>query len=350
MVAQSLAFIFVMGGLAVIAVLAFVAYLLMRQRTSPEVGADGTSVQGERVLWMEYLLAIIALLIIVIGGITLIVQSYPDAVAVQSTWRTDARSDVFLTIMGVAVVGALLAFLIGAFVRWPKKAPVDSASTGGVNQPMNSTQTPAGAGMLGLLCLFVGLLLLNWVAVEPADQYRLILHLLYPATLGVALVLLFDKATREWSIKRSGETLREWAFCDAMVFFLFLAFLNIVQHGDGATYRALFWDVVNIVGFFVVFWMVDRKATRYRFLVAYVYFTLMPLLLLVWRTVQAYEVLPDSSWWDSIWPFFFAGLLFTLIEVMVLIGTRGSGRQGAGGVRDVLFVVIYGILLVSVAP
>ena len=70
MVAQSLAFIFVMGGLAVIAVLAFVAYLLMRHRTSPEVGSDDTSVQGERVLWMEYLLAIIALLIIVIGGIT----------------------------------------------------------------------------------------------------------------------------------------------------------------------------------------------------------------------------------------------------------------------------------------
>ena len=166
----------------------------------------------------------------------------------------------------------------------------------------------------------------------------------------MALVLLFDKATREWSIKRSGETLREWAFCDAMVFFLFLAFLNVVQHGDGATYRGLFWDVVNIVGFFVVFWMVDRRATRYRFLVAYVYFTLMPLLLLVWRTVQAYEVLPDSSWWDSIWPFFFLGLIFTLIEVMVLIGTRGSGKQGAGGVRDVLFLVIYGILLVSVAP
>ena len=95
MVAQSLAFIFVMGGLAVIAVLAFVAYLLMRHRTSTEVGSDDTSVQGERVLWMEYLLAIIALLIIVIGGITLIVQSYSDAVAVQSTWRTDARSGVF---------------------------------------------------------------------------------------------------------------------------------------------------------------------------------------------------------------------------------------------------------------
>jgi len=85
-------------------------------------------------------------------------------------------------------------------------------------------------------------------------------------------------------------------------------------------------------------------------IVGYVYFTLVPLLLLVWRTAQGHEVLPESSWWESVWPFFFVGLIFTLIEVMVLIGTRSSGRQGAGGVRDVLFVVIYGILLLSVAP
>ena len=348
--AQSIAFVFVMGGVAVIAVLAFIAYLLMRQPNSRAPATDDVAREGKRLLWMEYLLAIVVLLVVVVGGITLVIQTYPEAGAVQFGWRADSRSHVFLTIMGVSVVVALLAFVIGVFVRWPKKPRIDSVSKRGIDDPTSTTETSAGAGILGLLCLFVALLLLNWVAVERVDQYRLILHLLYPATLGVALVLLFDKATRDWSIKQPGEALREWVFCDLMVFFLFLAFLNVVRHGDGDTYSALFWDVVNIVAFFLVFWVLDRKVTRYRFLVGYVYFTLVPLLLLIWRTVQGHEVLAESSWWESVWPFFLVGLIFALIEVMVLIGTRSSGRQGAGGVRDVLFVVIYGMLLLSVAP
>ena len=348
--AQSIAFVFVMGGVAVIAVLAFIAYLLMRQPNSRARATDDVAREGKRLLWMEYLLAIVVLLVVVVGGITLVIQTYPEAGAVQSGWRVDSRSHVFLTIMGVSVVVALLAFVIGVFVRWPKKPRIDSVSKRGIDDPASATETSAGAGILGLLCLFVALLLLNWVAVERVDQYRLILHLLYPATLGVALVLLFDKATRDWSIKQPGEALREWVFCDLMVFFLFLAFLNVVRHGDGDTYSALFWDVVNIVAFFLVFWVLDRRVTRYRFLVGYVYFTLVPLLLLIWRTVQGHEVLAESSWWESVWPFFLVGLIFALIEVMVLIGTRSSGRQGAGGVRDVLFVVIYGMLLLSVAP
>ena len=349
MVAQSIAFIFVMGGVAVIAVLAFIAYLLMRQPNSRAAATDDVAGEGKRLRWIEYLLAIVVLLVIVAGGITLVVQTYPEAGAGQSGWRADSRSSVFWTIMSASVVVAVLAFVIGFFVRRPKKPAIDSVSKGGVEVPASAMETAAGAGILGLLCLFVALLLLNWVAVERADQYRLILHLLYPATLGVALVLLFDKATRAWSIKQPGEALREWVFCDAMVFFLFLAFLNLARHGEGDTYNALFWDVMNIVAFFLVFWVLDRKVTRYRFLVGYVYFTLVPLLLLIWRTVQGHEVLPDSSWWESVWPFFFVGLIFTLIEVMVLIATRSSGRQGVGGIRDVLFVVIYGILLLSVA-
>ena len=349
MVAQSIAFIFVMGGVAVIAVLAFIAYLLMRQPNSRATATDDVAREGKRLRWIEYLLAIVVLLIVVAGGITLVIQTYPDAGAGQSGWRADSRSQVFLTIMSVSVVVAVSAFVIGIFVRRPKKLRIDSGSKAGVEVPASAMEVSAGAGILGLLCLFVALLLLNWVAVERIDQYRLVLHLLYPAVLGVALVLLFDKATRAWSIKQPGEALREWVFCDAMVFFLFLAFLNLVRHGDGDTYHALFWDVMNIVAFFLVFWVLDRKVTRYRFLVGYVYFTLVPLLLLIWRTVQGYEVLPDSSWWESVWPFFFVGLIFMLIEVMVLIATRSSGRQGIGGVRDVLFVVIYGILLLSVA-
>ena len=55
--AQSIAFVFVMGGVAVIAVLAFIAYLLMRQPNSRATATDAVAREGKRLLWMEYLLA-----------------------------------------------------------------------------------------------------------------------------------------------------------------------------------------------------------------------------------------------------------------------------------------------------
>ena len=63
--AQSIAFVFVMGGVAVIAVLAFIAYLLMRQPNSRARATDDVAREGKRLLWMEYLLAIVVLLVVV---------------------------------------------------------------------------------------------------------------------------------------------------------------------------------------------------------------------------------------------------------------------------------------------
>ena len=94
-----------------IAVLAFIAYLLMRQPNSRAPATDDVAREGKRLLWVEYLLAIVVLLVVVVGGITLVIQTYPEAGAVQSGWRADSRSQVFLTIMSVAVAVAVLAFV-----------------------------------------------------------------------------------------------------------------------------------------------------------------------------------------------------------------------------------------------
>ena len=100
-----------------------------------------------------------------------------------------------------------------------------SRETAPANAPA-SAATPAATAAPRPLALAVAILLLCWIALAPAEQYGLIAQLLYPASLGVALVLLFDKATRAWGDKGGAETVREWLLCDLLVVLLLLAFLQ----------------------------------------------------------------------------------------------------------------------------
>ena len=115
---------------------------------------------------------------------------------------------------------------------------------------VEAVRAPAGIRLFGLLAVVVAFLALNWIAVDKSNQYLLMACLMYHATMAVALVLLFDKATREWSAKQKGEPFREWVFCDGMVFLLFLSFLNLVNNGGAENYNALFWDVLYLTLFF----------------------------------------------------------------------------------------------------
>ena len=258
---------------------------------------------------------------------------------------------VFLVAMLVFGLGALVAFVIGMFVRRRVGVPVAGTEGGSASSVPNTVETPAGTRLLGLLVLVVAFLVLNWVYVGTIGQYRLMVGLVYPAVLGVALVLLFDKATRAWSIKAKGEPFREWVFCDAAVFLIFLGFLNLIQFAVAESYNALFWDLLNLVLFFFVFWLVDRKVTRYRFLVAYAYFVLAPILLYIWQLVHTVEdVVETVAWWSSVWPFVILAIIFMVIEIIALIATRGSQRQAGGAVRDTVFIALYGILLLGAAP
>ena len=348
---QPLTFILVMAALALTGVVVFVIYLVVRNKEGLSVGAlsEGGSSSGQR--WFEYLLAVLALVGLVVAVIVVIVFLYPSGIVLETAWRGETRSMVFLVAMLVFGLGALVAFVIGMFVRRRVGVPVAGTEGGSASSVPNTVETPAGTRLLGLLVLVVAFLVLNWVYLDTIGQYRLMVGLVYPAVLGVALVLLFDKATRAWSIKAKGEPFREWVFCDAAVFLVFLGFLNLVQFAVAESYNALFWDLLNLVLFFFVFWMVDRKVTRYRFLVAYAYFVLAPVLLYIWQLVHtAEDVVETVAWWSSVWPFVILAIIFMVIEIIALIATRGSQRQGGGAVRDTVFIALYGILLLGAAP
>ncbi len=348
---QPLTFVLVMTALALIGVVVFVIYLVVRNKEGLSVDTTSGSGPSSGQRWFEYLLAVLALVALVVAVIVVIVFLYPSGIAHETAWRGGTRSMIFLVAMMVVGLGALVAFVIGIFVRRRTDKPVAATESGSASSAPDPVQTPAGTRLLGLLVLVLAFLVLNWVYVDTVGQYRLMASLIYPAVLGVALVLLFDKATRAWSIKAKGEPFREWVFCDAVVFLVFLGFLNLIKFAAVESYNALFWDLLNLVLFFFVFWLVDRKVTRYRFLVAYGYFALTPVLLYIWQWVHAVEdVVETVPWWSSVWPFVILAILFMVIEIIALIATRGSQRQGGGAVRDTAFIVLYGILLLGAAP
>ena len=313
-----------MAALALTGVVVFVIYLVVRNKEGLSVGtlSEGGSSSGQR--WFEYLLAVLALVGLVVAVIVVIAFLYPSGLELETAWRGETRSMVFLVAMLVVGLGALVAFAIGMFVRRRIGVPATGTRGDSASSMPETVETPAGSRLLGLLVLVVAFLVLNWVYVDTIGQYRLMVGLVYPAVLGVALVLLFDKATRAWSIKAKGEPFREWVFCDAAVFLVFLGFLNLIQYAAAESYSALFWDLLNLVLFFFVFWLVDRKVTRYRFLVAYGYFVLAPVLLYIWQLVHVVEdVVETVAWWSSVWPFVILAIIFMVIEIIALIATRG---------------------------
>ena len=174
--------------------------------------------------------------------------------------------------------------------------------------------------------------------------------MLYPASIAVALVLLFDKATRSWTPKGSAESFREWLLCDLIVIALILGFLNLEHFEDRDTYRAFFWDVVHIAAFFLVFWLLDRTQFRGRFLVATGYLALLPLLLLLWRWLHEVEAPAELSWWSTVWPTFFLGLAFFVLEIISLIALRGGRSHLAPAIKDAVFAALYAIFLFAAIP
>ena len=183
------------------------------------------------------------------------------------------------------------------------------------------------------------------------------LYLIYPASLALALVLLFDKATRSWSPKNTWASVREWLYCDLITFLLILGFINLRQSGTEGNYAYLFWDMLHITLFFFIFWLLDRKLTRYRFLIAQAYLILLPIGLLIWQTTQllpppedAPPLAPPVSWWSTIWPFFYLAIVAFVLEIIALIASRNADQHPVPALKDIIFIALYAILLISAIP
>jgi hypothetical protein len=337
--------------LAVIGVLAFLMGLIIRSPRGQRAAAGGTPIE-QSPRWYEFTLALILLAAIAAFAIWLI-SSGTQWVWGETIedWRTDTRTIVFAAVMvALAIVGLVVSLAYGLVqssqqTLTPSRRATASES---VSASASSEATPAASPLrvLGLLALVVALLLACWIHLSTAAQYTLLSGLVYPAGFAVALVLLFDKATRTWGTKGGAESLREWLFCDLLVFLLVLSFLNLRGAPKPEAYSGSFWDFLNIVLLFAVFWAIDRTAGRGRFLLGFGYLVILPILLLIWQTLQS--VAAPASWWATAWPFLILAAIFFVLEAVTLIASSGE-RQALPAVKDALFVLAYAVLLIVAA-
>jgi len=344
---RSTIFVEAMIVIAVIGVLAFLIGLLARAPQRQQAGAKGTG-QPPQPRWYEFTLAVILLAAIAAFAIWIIStgKQWVWGESIEN-WRSDPRAIVFAAVMvalGVIGLAVSLAYAAVQSAQSPApRRPMEISEAAAAPTGAAVTSTPSPLRLLGLFVLALAILLLCWIALPSAAQYRLIVQLIFPASLGVALVLVFDKATRAWGTKRGAETLREWLFCDLLIFLLVLAFLNLHHVAKPEAYAGSFWDILNLVLLFAAFWMVDRSASRGRFLFGYGYLIVVPLLLLIWDAVQG--VAAAASWWASVWPFLILAVVFFVLEAVTLISSGGE-RQTLPAVKDGLFVILYAVLLI----
>ena len=315
---------------------------------SPARGAQaGAAAAGERrgARWYEVLLAAIlaALLAAAIVATAWWSRGAGD-------WRGETAGDVFLVAMLAVAAAAAIAFLVYLVVRAARRP----GRRRDREHEEGAIESPAGVRLLGLALLAVLFLATAWVYAPPALAHALVANLLYPAAFALALVLLFDKASRTWVVKSAGVSFREWLHCDAITILLVLGYLNLASNAVPEEYSALFWDALHVALFVFVFWLVDRKFTRLRWLVGLAYLTLLPALLWIWRLTLGIAAPEGLSWWSTPWPFIALGLVACAVEIIVLAAAgRGEDDRSDGTaghiVKDALFFVLYGGLLIAAA-
>ena len=341
-------FVGVMIGIVLVAALAFVVLMLAR-RLRPAV-PETADRRGRAEAPPP--LAIVLAIAVLLAAAAVLVWQLPEIMGARGagpSWMIEGRHAGFLIAMLVIAAVALIACVAFMFARSDVEARTTTANLESAPSEGAEIEAPSAARLLGLLALALAILLLCWIYLPAARQYALMLHLVYPAGFAVALVLLFDKATRGWSGKSASESVREWLLCDLFVFLLVLGYLNLEGSATADKYVSALWDVVHVTLFFIAFWMVDRKPTRFRFLVGYGYLIALPVLLLIWRATQGGAARPPGvSWWETIWPFFFVAIIFFALEAVVLIGARNSRTLAV--IKDAVFVVLYAILLINAIP
>jgi uncharacterized membrane protein len=352
-----------MAAISILGLVAFLIFLVSRQT----VGARAMSrAVRNRTQWVELLLAVLAVLICAVLVLWQFGLWNGTAGAAKDS-DGSSRDLLFFVVMMIIGAVALILFLVAMF--WRSGAQSGKADGIGAASQATATiaatpasaesakashETPSATRLLGLLGLGIAYLIANWSAVPHAQQYQMTLHLLYPAGFIVALVMLFDKASRAWHVKPPAETFREWLYCDALLALYLLGYLNLLSvramEETGEAYRGMFWDFLHVVGLLLVFWLVDRKTWRLRFLFANAWLVLLPLLLLIWRNAHGVVMAEPVSWWGTIWPFFFLALVFFVLEVIVVIANRDNAHQGVGIAKDLVFLVLYVVFMIAGRP
>lgn len=335
-----------MAALAAVGVISFLIFLVSRAALRTAPGARATY----QPRWYELLLAAALVLILALAALW---QFLPEG----ERWSDGARASTFFTVMMIIGGGGLIVFVVSLF--WRLSRTTDGEATTSAAPPQADApaapatarhQTPSALRLIGLLGFALCFLVLNWAHTIPGQRHQMMLGLIYPAGLIVTLVFLFDKASRAWDIKAPGQSLREWLYINMMLVLYLIAYLNLSGVADPTTYAGMFWDMVHVAAFLLVVWIVDRKASRLRFLLVHAWFIALPILLLIWRSQMGIETPEGTGWWDTVWPFFFLALVAFLVEMIVQIATDQNGGQGVSTFKDVVFLILYVILLISARP
>lgn len=269
----------------------------------------------------------------------------------------EGRSTTFFVIMLIAAGAGVVVFVLAMLWRLMRDRDAEpEPGTVAAPAPAEATprqeakaahHAPSGIRLLGLVAFGIGFLMLNWSHVPVDQQKQMMLNLIYPAGLIVALVMMFDKASRAWDVKAPGEGVREWLFLNIFMFLYLLGYLNLLGAQAGQGYGGMFWDFLHVAMFLLILWIVDRTTTRLRFLIAHAWLIALPVLLLIWQAQMGVPAVEGVGWWQTIWPFFFLGIVFFVVELIVLIA---GGGAGAGTAKDLVFLVLYVILLIAARP
>lgn len=345
MVQSGTNFVEIMIAVAVIALLAFLTYALTAYlRRTANAGAARDAEAPPR--GVEFALATVLLLVI---SALLAWQVFGRGFEPGDDWRGGPRAVTFFVVMLVAGALGIIAFLVFLVTRSRSIVlrPPSASNETTQNADQSAIKTPSSIRLVGLLLLVIALLLVGWVYLSKPDQHALMSSLVYPASLAVALVMLFDKASRTWDTKSAAESAREWLLCDGIVVLLVLAYFNLQNHVPQVGYGGFFWDMVYIVLTFSVLWLTDRKITSARFIFVYGYLVLVPVLLLIWQAQNGIPAPADLSWWSSVWPFFGLAVVFLVIEIVAQLIPALRHMHAVLGVKDLVFVVIYAVLLIK---
>ena len=345
---RAIAFLEVMAAIAVVGVVSFLIFLVTRHALRAPSG-QRTSYQPQ---WYELLLAAVFLTAIAVVALIYFLPGAGDA------WGEDGRATTFFVVMMIVGGGALAVFILTMLWRLSRTSDtaekaafqIPAAAPTAAPEAKATHQTPSALRLVGLLGFALVFLIFNWSHVALEQRHALMLNLIYPAGLVIALVMLFDKASRAWDIKTPGESAREWLYANAFLVLYVLGYLNLLNVADTTAYAGMLWDMVHVAAFLLVLWVSDRKTSRLRFLLIHAWLIALPILLLIWRSQMGIETPEGTGWWDTIWPFFFLALAAFIIEMIIQIATDQDGGQGVSTFKDVVFLIVYVILLISAQP
>ena len=144
-----------MVAIAAIGLIAFVVHLTVRRRDRVASDFKEQQIEATKPKWFEYLLAVVAVLVLIAAVIAVIAYWYPFGAGHESSWRTGTRPLVFLVGMLLIGVVALIAFIVTMISRRVSPDHIPQEQNLSDIAQVEPVRAPAGIRLFGLLAVAV---------------------------------------------------------------------------------------------------------------------------------------------------------------------------------------------------